>query len=396
LIVHLHHIAYQPGINLGRFRISATTKPEPLRDENLLQLARTVDGWSRVAAAHMLAQQWGPAEAALRRVSSAPEGLAGPEQLLLALVQQQQGQPALAAQAMGRAMAWGAANPVTRAFLDVAFEVVRPAPGEAAPSAAWLHLRSRWHGQHQRHAEAAADLRLALAQAPSLRLQATDIEALNALAQGSADKGQWTEVRDALHRSLEIDAQPYWEWHRAGLVLAYLGEVERYRQHRATVIERFGSTQDPVTAERIAKLGALLPVEGDALKQLADLADLAVARGTSKGDVSLAQLARGMIEYRQENYGAAERWLRQVLLAPNVGWAMRAPAELVVAMSQQQRGQGKEARETLARAIAQLDKEVPQPGSPAIGASWPDWLVCQVLRREAQGLIEGNKPEPKP
>jgi hypothetical protein len=140
-----------------------------------------------------------------------------------------------------------------------------------------------------------------------------------------------------------------------------------------------------------SQVRAAAAAEGDAMKQLASLADSAVTKGRVSGACPTPR-CRGLVEYRQENYGAAESWLRQALSTPNVGWPVKVPAELVLAMAQQQRGQRNEARESLRRAVAQLEKDLPQPGSPAVGTSWPDWLVCQVLRREAETLIEGNKP----
>jgi hypothetical protein len=77
-------------------------------------------------------------------------------------------------------------------------------------------------------------------------------------------------------------------------------------------------------------------------------------------------------------------------------WVMAVPANLILAMCQQQRGKAKEAREFLAQAVAVLDRDVPEPGSPAVGEDWKGWLMCQVLRREAEALIQGKKDAAKP
>jgi hypothetical protein len=71
------------------------------------------------------------------------------------------------------------------------------------------------------------------------------------------------------------------------------------------------------------------------------------------------------------------------------------PTHLVLAMAQQQRGQAKEARASLAQAVLLLDRKGTEAGSPAVGTNWPDWLVFQVLRHEAEALIEGKKDAPK-
>jgi hypothetical protein len=61
-------------------------------------------------------------------------------------------------------------------------------------------------------------------------------------------------------------------------------------------------------------------------------------------------------------------------------------------MTQHQRGQINEAVVTLARARQMTAGQLPTREQS--GARWPDWLINDLLRREAEALILGTKPEP--
>ena len=64
-----------------------------------------------------------------------------------------------------------------------------------------------------------------------------------------------------------------------------------------------------------------------------------------------------------------------------------ASARFVLAMSQQQRGQTDTAKATLARAKAITARQSRE--------NWLDWLINDLLRREAEALILGEPPKPK-
>jgi hypothetical protein len=42
-----------------------------------------------------------------------------------------------------------------------------------------------------------------------------------------------------------------------------------------------------------------------------------------------------------------------------------------------------------------IDIDFPQAGRDPLGDSWQDWIMCQVIRREAVALIGGQSKKPE-
>src|SRR5207247_1755419 len=100
--------------------------------------------------------------------------------------------------------------------------------------------RGEWYARHWRWQEAAADFTIALEREPS------------------ADAEKW------LH---------------AAPVLVAAGDREGYRVQRRAMLKRFGESEDPASAERIAKACLLLPETAMFMEQAYHLADRAVTLG---------------------------------------------------------------------------------------------------------------------
>src|SRR5262249_47933229 len=145
----------------------------------------------------------------------------------------------------------------------------------------------------------------------------------------------------------------------------------------------FGATADPTVAERTAKVG-LLPGEptGD-LARLTALAELAVTKGAGMPDLPWYQLARGMAAHRDGRNELAAEWLRKSrATTPTDSGDTAAPLSLAV--SEHRLGRVEEARRLLDQVRPRLDAVA---SSGDFGAGWPDWLICQLARREAESLI---------
>jgi serine/threonine-protein kinase len=213
-------------------------------------------------------------------------------------------------------------------------------------------------------------------------------------ADTDADRGAWARVVADYAQLLKLRPDDHTLWYWAGTALAELGDAPAYQEHRREMLERFGATEDPLMAERTAKVCLLLPAEGDQLKRLVELAERAVTHGAGRAELSYFHLARGLAEYRRGNPDTAGEWLGKALSA-NDSWNLTVPAHLILAMIQQQRGKPEEARESLARAVALFDRQAPQPGSSDYRGGWHDRLVCQVLRRQAEALLGAAAPASK-
>jgi WD40 repeat protein/tRNA A-37 threonylcarbamoyl transferase component Bud32 len=214
----------------------------------------------------------------------------------------------------------------------------------------------------------------------------TPAEQHQALARVYIQREQWRDVATELSAVLELEPKDHYLWYQTGAALAYVGDRAAYGRYRTALLERIGDTQDPMIAERTAKVGLLLPAEADERQRLERLAERAVKLGGSSGLLPFFHLARGLAAYRQEKDEAAETWLRRALAA-NPNWNRSVPVYTVLAMSQQRRGQVQQAKESLTRARQIFAQQAPRPGSEAFDGLWHDWVMCQLLLREAEALL---------
>jgi hypothetical protein len=69
-----------------------------------------------------------------------------------------------------------------------------------------------------------------------------------------------------------------------------------------------------------------------------------------------------------------------------------ATADLLVAMASQRLGEPEKATLALKEALERIKSDLPalSDEQPLTGMNLEDWLVCQTLRREAEGLISGK------
>jgi hypothetical protein len=68
-----------------------------------------------------------------------------------------------------------------------------------------------------------------------------------------------------------------------------------------------------------------------------------------------------------------------------------AAAEFFVAMGHHRLGHANAAREAFERARLIMETQVPKAGADDIGiGNLEDWLICHVIRREAEALFAGG------
>jgi hypothetical protein len=128
------------------------------------------------------------------------------------------------------------------------------------------------------------------------------------------------------------------------------------------------------------------------LKKLSQLADLAVTKQPAHPEMAWFCLAKGLAEDRLGRPAEAAEWLEKSL-AKKSALSTEAMARFVLAMTQQQRGQTEQAKLSLACA-QQITAEQP-PTLQKAGATWTDWMVNDLLRREAEALIAGKRTDSK-
>ena len=141
----------------------------------------------------------------------------------------------------------------------------------------------------------------------------------------------------------------------------------------------------------MAKDCLIIPSAGVDLKAVAALADVAVSRGSNAPALPYFQFCKGLVEYRQGNWGNVEDWMSKSLVGTNL-WdhTRHVEAHMVLAMAQFQLKRVGDARVSFAKGIEIAREKLPKLESGDIGNGWIDWLIAHALMREAQALIEGR------
>jgi WD40 repeat protein/serine/threonine protein kinase/tetratricopeptide (TPR) repeat protein len=211
---------------------------------------------------------------------------------------------------------------------------------------------------------------------------------------GDADahRGDWTRVAAGYAQLLKLQPDDHWLWYKAAVVQAHLGHLEEYRQLSRDMQERFGATEDPNIAERTGKTGLLLPGATEDRNKLAQLINLAVTKQPDHPDMPWFLMARGLAEYRAGRWADAAGWLEKSL-ADQPPVYVQASGRILLAMTQHRRGQTEAARATLAQAQRITATQVPTLDKS--GGDWHDWLINDLLRREAEALLGGTAPASK-
>jgi tetratricopeptide (TPR) repeat protein len=216
--------------------------------------------------------------------------------------------------------------------------------------------------------------------------------ALTRRARLLARVGQFKEAADDYARAIELDPGDHWRWYPLGCLLAYADQPDAYRDHCRAMLRRFGASTDRFIAGRTAKTCLLLPgVTPDLTPQLR-LVDVVLAPGANQQHMPWFRQLKGIAEYRRGHFAAAiESFEQSRRLLPADFETSEAVALLFLAMSHHQLGHAERARGLLAEARGMMEQKVPKAGVDDLEASLIEfWLVCHVIRREAEALFAGG------
>jgi tetratricopeptide (TPR) repeat protein len=159
------------------------------------------------------------------------------------------------------------------------------------------------------------------------------------------------------------------------------------------MLQRFGPTEDRQIPDRLAAACLLAP---EAVAQYDELVRALEKAAADTPNVCTHYHTLGPMLYRAGRFAEAVQQLKQAIQFH--GQDGLVPDRLFLAMALHRLGQADEARQWLDKAVEQIDREEKDKSSEAAAATplaWPVRLENQLLRREAEALIEGKVPEPK-
>ena len=211
-----------------------------------------------------------------------------------------------------------------------------------------------------------------------------------------AENARWDEAAAEYAALVQLQPDDHLLWYRYACLCLQRGDVERHRRCCVALLERFAGTADASIAHRVALACVLRPGAVSDLKIPTQLAERGVAGAPRDG---WHLLTLGAAHYRAGRHAEAINRLREALKAARAnpdGYRYASIlSRLFLAMAYHSAGQTEGAREWLDQAVQVIDLDLPRAGRVPLGYSWHDWIMCQVIRREAEALIGGQSKKPK-
>ncbi len=204
--------------------------------------------------------------------------------------------------------------------------------------------------------------------------------------------GRLEEAATDLAAVIESNPDDHWNWYLLAPVLAAGGNPPKYHKHCEAMLTRFGSTNDPVIAERTAKACLLLPAAGPDLEAASRLAELAVTVGKEHELLGFFQFAKALAEYRQGHFASAIEWGQKTFAKPG-GEPRDAEAWTLLAMARFQLHQPDEARRALATAT-DISRKLLTVNSLGYAGGFHDVLMANLLLGEAKAMLKANPLPP--
>jgi hypothetical protein len=210
-----------------------------------------------------------------------------------------------------------------------------------------------------------------------------------------ARRSRWNDAAAVFQRLCERQPARNRNWVVLAPLLAAAGDRNAYDQLSGELLSRFGHTEDPVIAERTAKACLLLPRSVASDDPAVRLAEHAVAVGGEHRFFKYFQLAAGMAQLRRGDFqGAAQTTAASRQLNAGADPYLEAADCLVQAMAHRRLAPSQEAEALLQQARQMIEKHLPPQDGPELGPAWPDWLICQIILREADELFASTAVPP--
>jgi tetratricopeptide (TPR) repeat protein len=201
-------------------------------------------------------------------------------------------------------------------------------------------------------------------------------------------QGRWKEAADAVERVVALNPADHWVWYQQAPLLLFTGDREGYRRVCRQMLTRFSESEQTYIAERTAKTCLLAPDAVDDPRILVRLTTYAVSGGAKEKFFKYYCLARGLAGYRAGQFAEAIDWLNRSLTPGAEVVYLDGISHVVLAMAQHRLGRPNEARQALAEARRLVEAKAPGVARGDYGLAWADWLRYEILRREAEAMVQ--------
>ncbi|HMJ66023.1 MAG TPA: protein kinase [Candidatus Binatia bacterium] len=202
-------------------------------------------------------------------------------------------------------------------------------------------------------------------------------------------RAEWRACITNFSKVVEYVPSEHLAYHYLAPLLVETGELQAYYKHRERILRQFSGTTDPAIAERMAKDCLLVAPDPNHWERIDKMVETALAAGPAHKLIAYFQFVKGFAEFRHGRHASAEEWLRKVIDLP-AHQNRKVQSYMLMAMAQQQSARAEQARATLREGLEFADARLPKIGRDRLGEDWNDWVIAQILMREAKGLIEGG------
>jgi WD40 repeat protein/predicted TPR repeat methyltransferase len=253
--------------------------------------------------------------------------------------------------------------------------------------------RAEVHEKLDQGDKAAADFRKVL------ELQPHDRSLWKDLAEDYVALKHWDAAMLFYSKLVEAEPGDAMTWLRAAPLIVLAGDLAGYRKHCADMLLQFAESEEFADAERTCKVCLLLPdtieVSRLRLKTFENVLDDGSA---SNWFYMWGYGTRALAAYRAGDADKAVHWIHKS--QESQGYAGEPSAQAlalsVLAMARHRLGQTAEARQTLEQATGLIDAYLPRLAPSELSDTWHDWLIAEIVRREAAELIARATKDPTP
>ncbi len=188
--------------------------------------------------------------------------------------------------------------------------------------------------------------------AETIRKKPDDAPGYRDRAEWHAEHAHWHDAVADYDQVLRIEPNSYYAM-KLGLLLLKVGNLDRYRRHRQTMLDRWQSPRSPYDAADVLITLCLRPDPGRDYHQLAHLAEFAVSGDKNDDWYPLFVLSKALFDYRAGNFadllGSAHELQESAVRTKGDRDALTASALLIEAMSRQRTADHDGARHCAAR-----------------------------------------------
>lgn len=216
-----------------------------------------------------------------------------------------------------------------------------------------------------------------------------DVEAYRERAGWYARKGDWAAMAADLTTMVDLDPADTVTPIQAGAAYALARDPEGWRRLAQLVVDRLAATEDPVAAERAAKLLLCTSPTGEVPTQAFALADKSVSIDPNHWVVPWGKVQKCVAEYRAGHDREAIELADQILAVDQQLWYRESQACFVKAMAHQRRDE----QDAAFQAFLRGQKLVELRGHATLNeltAEWHDERIGELLRAEAERSLESN------